>query len=97
MAEMTEMAELLAGLQKMKDTDPEVFRKAMESLGLGASPEGTPAADVNEEDSLLKMADAIKQMRIDQPNGPPGMDGVHMSKDAPKQVRRCYIHSTLVC
>ena len=79
---MNDMATIMEGLQKMKETNPEVFKQAMESLGL---PVGEQSSIFDEEDSLAKMADAIKQMRMDQPGSKDGSDLV-MSKDAPKQV-----------
>ena len=80
---MSDMQSILEGLQKMKETNPEAFKQAMESIGLPV-PESSSSI-LDEENSLAKIADAIKQMRTSQPGTEDGSD-VILSKDAPKQV-----------
>eukprot|EP01032_Pedospumella_encystans_P019887 gene19887-22601_t len=79
-----DMEELLMGLQQMKLSNPEVFKQAMQSLGLPTESEN--ASMLDENDSLLKMAEAIKMMK--KPNTDEDMIGGNdliMSKDKPKQ------------
>lgn len=67
----------------MRTTNPEVFKQAMQSLGLPI--DDTEGEGMDDTTSLSKMAEAIKQMRNQETPGNDG-DNVLMSKDAPKQV-----------
>ena len=83
-----DMEELLMGLQQMKLSNPDVFKQAMQSLGLPTESEN--ASMLDENDSLLKMAEAIKMMK--KPNADEDMIGGNdliISKDKPKQVSVC--------
>ena len=85
-----DMEELLMGLQQMKLANPEVFKQAMQSLGLPT--ESDNASMLEENDSLLKMAEAIKMMK--KPNMDEDMIGGNdliMSKDKPKQVSALFV------
>lgn len=79
-----DMEELLMGLQQMKLSNPDIFKQAMQSLGLPT--DETDSSILEESDSLLKMAEAIKMMK--RPNGEDvkGGNDLIMSKDKPKQV-----------
>lgn len=72
----------------MQTTNPDVFKQAMQSLGL---PTGNDSPSLLEEnDSLLKMAEAIKMMKSSGSGSDViGGDDLIMSKDKPKQVS-CY-------
>jgi len=87
-----DMEELLMGLQQMKLSNPEVFKQAMQSLGLPTESEN--ASMLEENDSLLKMAEAIKMIK--KPNADEDMIGGNdliMSKDKPKQVSAFLFYS----
>ena len=80
-----DMEELLNSLKQMKTENPEVFKRAMESLGLPT--ENTNPSMLEENDSLLKMAEAIKHMKSPSAQGDViGGDDVIMSKDKKKLV-----------
>jgi len=82
-----DMEQLLEGLRQMQTTNPDVFKQAMQSLGL---PTGNDNPSLLEEnDSLLKMAEAIKMMKSSGDSGSDiiGGDDLIMSKDKPKQVK----------
>lgn len=75
--------ELLAGLRQMQISNPDAFKQAMESLGLGPGSTGSNILD--DADSLTKMAEAIKQMRTTD-SSVIGGDDLVMSKEKAKQV-----------
>ena len=77
------MENMLNGLRQMRTTNPEVFKQAMQSLGLPI--DEAEGEGMDDTTSLSKMAEAIKQMRNQETPGNDG-DNVLMSKDAPKQV-----------
>lgn len=89
MDSVQDMETLLEGLKQMKTTNPNVFKQAMESLGLPT--ESGSASLLEENDSLLKMAEAIKMMKNSGGNSDViGGDDLVMSKDKPKQVEHTW-------
>ena len=84
---MDDMEEMVNGLRQLKDTNPEVFKQAMQSLGLPVDGSAVPSV-LDDTSSLATMAEAIKQMRSGEGMTSDGKD-LLLSKNAPQQVILC--------